>query len=174
MAQTQTSQYICVGCITGPQGLKGQVKVKTFTEDPFDITSYGPLLDAEGQPLFSIKILRHAKGAMLVAAIEGVTDRTTAESLRNTELYVDCSHLPELEEDYYQKDLQGLQVVDQHQSPLGHVTAVHDFGAGIVLEIVPEGGGKTSMIPFRQEVCLKVDIASGAIEVDRKIFEGFQ
>lgn len=174
MAQTQTSQYICVGCITGPQGLKGQVKVKTFTEDPFDITSYGPLLNAEGHPLFSIKILRHAKGPMVIAAIEGVESRTAAESLRNTEFYVDRSHLPELEEEYYQQDLQGLQVVDQNQSPLGHVTAVHDFGAGHVLEVLPAGGGKTCMLPFRKEICLTVDLSSGIIEVSQESFEAFQ
>lgn len=173
MAQNNQSKYVCVGCITGAHGIKGCVKVRSFTEDPLHMNAYGPLLDEEGQFLFDLEPLHMAKDTVLVARIEGVTSREAAEKLKNTNLYVPRSVLPEVEEEtYYHSDLIGLTVLDSNKTPVGHVKEVHDFGAGILLEI-EQAGQKTFLIPFKQETVPVVDLKEGHIQVDAETLEAF-
>ena len=175
MTQEQPSKYICIGCITGAQGLKGCVRVRAFTQDPLDITSYGPLLDEEGHPLFDLHLMHKAKDTVVVARIEGVNTREEAESHRGTNLYVPRENLPDVEEDetYYHSDLKGLQVLDPSSTLLGIIQEVHDFGAGVVLEVLQDETKKSFMLPFRSEMVPVVNVKEGHIQVNPDACEIF-
>ncbi len=175
MAASNGKNLLCVGCITGPQGIQGQVKVRAFTEDPFDVVSYGPLMDETGAPLFELTLLHQTQDSVVIAQIEGVKTRTQAEFYKNTYLYVDKDRLPKLkeEETYYHADLIGLKVFDLQDNLLGVIHEVHDFGAGILLEMEPERSGETVMIPFQKDIVPSVDIASGTLYVDKSHLEAF-
>lgn len=132
---------ICLGVITGVKGIRGEVKIKSFTEDPEDLTAYGPLYDASGKTVFKIKTVGLAKG-QLVARIKDVSDRNQAEALKGTELFVSRDKLPDVDDEdaFYYADLIGLKVVLQDDGSLfGKVVQVHDFGAGDMLEVQKEG-----------------------------------
>ena len=171
-----TSQFVCVGCITGPQGIQGHVKVRAFTEDPFDVTAYGPLLNEEGVPLFNLRLMHQTKDAMVIGEIEGVTTRTQAELYKNTYLYVPRSRLPALkeEETYYHADLQGLTVRDLEGAPMGIVRDVHDFGAGILLEVIKEDLAESIFIPFRKDIVPTVDLSERVLHVDATVLKAFE
>lgn len=154
---------VCVGAITGARGLKGEVRIKSFTAEPEDVAAYGPVSDKAGRRGFEIVIIGRVKGA-LVARIKGVDDRDAAEALKGTELYVLRSALPEPEAGaYYHADLKGLKVETRDGAALGSVKAVHNFGAGDVLEVAG-GTGRGFMVPFAAGV-VSVDLESGRITV---------
>jgi 16S rRNA processing protein RimM len=147
-------------------GVRGDVKLWSFTEDPLAIIDYGPLETADGRRAFEIESLRPAKD-FLVARIAGVNDRLGAEALRNIELYVPRERLPAIEDDetWYVADLVGLDAQDANGAPVGKVSAVHNFGAGDVLEIAPTSGGQTFMLPFTADTVPDVDITGRRIVV---------
>lgn len=155
---------VCVGMIAGAHGVRGLVKVKPFTEDPEGVTSYGPLSDELGLRSFRLELLSQAKGQWL-ARIEGVADRTAANALRGTRLYVGRDLLPEPEEDeFYHADLIGLRVEMSDGKPFGVVRAIHEFGAGPLIEIDRRPGAV--MVPFTKAAVPVVDLAAGRIVVD--------
>ena len=144
----------------GPaHGIRGQLLIHTYTELPEDIASYGALKDESGTRQFEIEIIRVTpKG--VVARITGVEDRTAAEALRGTDLYVDRERLPPPEEEeFYHSDLIGLDAFEPDGTHLGEVTAVHNFGAGDILEIRP-ASGNTEMLPFTREAVPEIDLTS--------------
>jgi 16S rRNA processing protein RimM len=156
---------ICLGVITGAHGVKGRVRIKSFTAEPQAIASYGPLSDERGERRFTIEVTGESKGTLL-AVIEGIDDRDAAEALRGTRLYVDRAALPEPEdEEFYQADLIGLTALRGDGSTLGKVVAVNDFGAGASLEIADEAG-KTVLVPFTSAAVPRVDIAAGTLRVE--------
>jgi 16S rRNA processing protein RimM len=146
-------------------GVRGDIKLWSFTEDPLAIAEYGPLQTADGRT-FELESVRPQKD-FLVARVKGVSDRDAAERLRNVELYVSRDRLPPIDDDetWYISDLIGLAAQDANGTPLGKVAAVHNFGAGDVLEIAPEPGGQTLMLPFTAETVPEVDIGAGRIVV---------
>ena len=148
-----------------PHGVKGDVKLWSFTEDPLGVADYGPLETADGRT-FEIESLRPAKD-FLVARVEGIADRTAAEALTNVELYVPRERLPAIDEDetWYISDLIGLAAHDADGAPIGKVLAVHNFGAGEVIEIAPANGGATLMLPFTETAVPEVNIAEGRMTV---------
>ena len=120
--------------------MRGAVKLWTFTEDPFAVTRYGPLATKDGARVFEVAHAREAKGH-LVATLKGVTTRNEAERLNGIELYVAREKLPATDEDeYYHADLIGLAAVTTAEEPLGKVIAIHNFGAGDIIEIAPPRG----------------------------------
>ena len=126
---------VCVGVITGAHGVRGAVRLKSFTAEPEDVAGYGPLEDERGERRFALRIVGSAKG-VLIAAISGIDDRDRAEALRGLRLYLPRSALPPTdEEEYYHADLIGLDAALADGTPIGTVRAVHDFGAGDTLEI---------------------------------------
>lgn len=161
---------VCVGVIAGVHGVRGLVKVKPFTADPEGVTAYGPVTDDRDRPV-RLDLQSMLKGQWL-ARIDGIGDRTAAQALTGTRLYVDRSRLPEPEEEeYYHADLLGLMAVTPDGKALGRVGAVHDFGAGDVLEIVPdaavaEAGADTMLVPFTRAAVPSVDVAAGRVVVD--------
>src|SRR5436309_2222662 len=136
---TQSSSLVCVGRIGAAHGTRGEVKLWSFTADPMAIAGYGELATADGTRAFTIEALRPGKD-FLVARLAGVADRTSAEKLANLDLYVARERLPPAEADeFYHADLIGLAALDRDGHALATVVAVHDFGAGDLLELRPTG-----------------------------------
>lgn len=159
------AERVCLGRIGAPHGVRGLVRVQTFTDNPEDLLAWGPLTDADGKRRFELEIAGRSKDRLL-ARIAGVADRDAAGALRGVELYVERSALPAPgDEEYYQADLIGLTAADKAGRSLGTVRAVHDFGAGPVLELAPEEG-PTTMVPFNRAVVPGVDIAGGRLLID--------
>jgi 16S rRNA processing protein RimM len=156
---------ICVARIGAAHGTGGQVRLWPYTLRAKDVAAYGPLQTADGTRVFEIVSLRPGKDFM-VARLKGVTDRTAAERLCNTDLYVPRERLPEPEPDeFYHADLIGLRAEEPAGKVIGTVVAVHNFGAGDILEIAPAGGAETLMQPFSTAAVPSVEIAAGRIVV---------
>lgn len=150
--------------IGAAHGIKGELRVKTFTGDPLALADYGPLYAKDGRS-FEIEAIRPA-GEMAVVRFKGLRDRTAAEGLTGTELFVDRSVLPAEEEDeFYHADLVGLSIRDETGAEAGKVVAVQNYGGGDILEITFQGR-KGLLIPFSQAAVPEVDIAGGFIRVD--------
>lgn len=155
---------VCIGVIAGPHGVKGQVRLKSFTADPADVAAYGPVTDASGVRAFRLEIAGTARN-LLIARIEGVADRNAAEALRGVELYVDRAALPEAETDeFYHADLIGLSVRTADGAPFGTVVALYDYGAGDMIEIRLVGGG-TDLLPFNKTVVPEIDLENGFVVI---------
>jgi 16S rRNA processing protein RimM len=162
---SDVAERICVAQIGGAHGLRGEVKLKSFTADPMAVKDYGPLATEDGSASFEIEMLRAAKGH-LVARFRGIDDRNAAERLANLRLFVPRERLPPpAAEEYYHADLIGLCAVTADGTEIGTVAAVHDFGAGDILEVRPQAGGTTIMVPFTAAFVPSVDIAGGRIVV---------
>ena len=156
---------ICVARIGAAHGVRGEVKLWTFTEDPFAVKHYGPLLTRDGARQFEVTQAREAKGH-LVATLKGIATREDAERLNGVELYVARDKLPATAEDeYYHADLIGLAAVTPLNEPLGRVVAIHNFGAGNIIEIAPPKGA-TMLLPFTNAVVPTVDIAGGRVVIE--------
>ncbi|HEY6753367.1 MAG TPA: ribosome maturation factor RimM [Pseudolabrys sp.] len=157
---------ICVARIGAAHGVRGEVKLWSFTQDPTAVASYGPLETHDGTRRFEIEALRPAKDHF-VARITGVTDRDAAEELRNLELYVPRARLPEIEEadTFYHADLVGLEAVTKNGETVGTVSAVHNFGASDVIEIKPAAGGEPLLMPFTDATVPEIDLAARRIVV---------
>lgn len=156
---------VCVGVITGAQGVRGAVRLKSFTAEPEDVARYGPLEDERGERRFALRVVGSAKG-VLIAAIAGLDDRDRAEALRGLRLYLPRAALPPAgEEEYYHADLIGLDAVLPDGTSLGSVRAVHDFGAGDTLEI-ERTSGPPAMVPFTRAVVPVVDLNAGRLVID--------
>jgi 16S rRNA processing protein RimM len=160
-----TSAQICVARIGAPHGVRGAVKLWTFTEDPFAVLDYGPLVTKDGARTFEVADAREAKGH-LVATLKGVASREDAERLTGVELYVSRDKLPETDDDeYYHADLIGLAAVDAAGAPIGRVIAIHNFGAGDIIEIAPPDG-PTLLLPFTNAVVPTVDLKAGRVVIE--------
>ena len=157
---------ICVARIGAAHGVRGEVKLWSFTEDPAAVAHYGPLETQDGTRCFEIEALRAAKDHF-VARIAGVNDRDAAEKLRNIELYIPRARLPKIEEadTFYHADLVGLDAVTADGARVGTVHALHNFGAGDIIEIAPAGGGDPLMLPFNETTVPKIDVAARQIVV---------
>jgi len=159
------SAPICVARIGAAHGVRGAVKLWTFTEDPLAVRRYGPLMTKDGARQFEIADVRAAKDH-LVATFKGILTRTEAERLNGIELYVAREKLPATDDDeYYHADLIGLSAVNVSNEPLGRVVAIHNFGAGDIIEIAP-AKGPTMLLPFTNAVVPTVDIAGGRVVIE--------
>jgi 16S rRNA processing protein RimM len=155
---------ICVAQIGAAHGIRGEVRLRSFTEEPMAVASYGPLESEDGRQRFTIEALRPAKD-VFVARLAGVADRDAAEKLTNLRLYVPRDRLPPAKDDeFYYADLVGLSAVTPDGAPLGTVTAIHNFGAGDVVEIKPAGGDPL-LVPFTEATVPEIDIAAGRMVV---------
>jgi 16S rRNA processing protein RimM len=158
---------VLLGIIAAPHGVRGLVRIRSFTEDPMAIGAYGPLSDESGKKQYRVEALSAVKGAVL-ARIEGVADRTAAEAVRGLQLFVERSTLPATgEREWYEADLIGLAAVGRDGRDWGKVLAFHDFGAGRTMEV---SGGEASprsvMLPFTDAAVPEVDVDGGKVLVD--------
>jgi 16S rRNA processing protein RimM len=158
---------VCMGVIGAPHGVRGAVRVKSFTDEPEAIARYGALEDEAGARRFTLRVMAPAKGdGMVIATLSGVVDRDGAEALRGLRLYAPRSVLPPPSEDeFYHADLVGLAAALDDGTPLGTIIAVHDFGAGDMIEIAREQG-QPVLMPFTRTAVPVVDVAGGRVVVD--------
>ena len=156
-----------MGVFGAPQGVRGDIRIKSLTGHPSAIGAYGPLTDKGGKRAFAFESLRPLKDDMLVARVAGVSTREAAESLKNIELFARREQLPPPSEDeFYYDDLVGLEAVDAAGSPLGRVVSLMNYGAGDVLEIAPAQGGETLLLPFTKRVAPRIDFDAGRIVIE--------
>jgi 16S rRNA processing protein RimM len=157
---------VYVAQIGAPHGVRGEVRLKAFTSDPLAVATYGALESEDGARHFRIAALRPAKD-MMIARLDGVNDRDAAEALCNLALYVPRERLPAPDADeFYHADLIGLGVVGQDGVTLGTVLAVQNFGAGDLLEIAPQSGGASVLLPFTKAAVPEVDFPNRRLVVD--------
>ncbi len=157
------SRDVLLGVVIGAQGLKGEVKVKTFTRSPETLGDYGALHDKDGRA-FHVASVRAAKD-IAIATFKGCASREAAEALKGVELFVSRAALPEADDDeFYHADLVGLAAEDTEGRAIGIVRAVHNFGAGDVIEIVRADGDEV-FLPFTREVAQLIDTEAGRIVI---------
>jgi 16S rRNA processing protein RimM len=151
---------IRVARIGAAHGVRGEVKLWSFTQEPMAVADYGPLETEDGARRFEIETLRPAKDH-LVARIAGIGDRDAAAKLCNLDLFVPRDRLPPIDEDdmFYHADLVGMAALTPEGAPLGNVIAVHNFGAGDLIEIATTAGGEPLLLPFTETVVPKIDTA---------------
>ncbi|HEX4407919.1 MAG TPA: ribosome maturation factor RimM [Xanthobacteraceae bacterium] len=157
---------VCLGQIGAPHGVRGEVRLRSFTAEPEAINDYGPLETEDGRSI-EIKSLRPAKDHF-VATLSGVADRNAAERLTNVKLYVPRDRLPPPSEpdEFYYADLVGLTAIDRAGAPIGTVVAVHNFGAGDLIELRRTTSDKTEFLPFDAATVPEIDIAAGKLVID--------
>jgi 16S rRNA processing protein RimM len=156
---------ICVGQILGAHGVRGLVKLASFTEDPNAIGDYGPLTDEAGERCFTVALMGAQKGHFL-ARIDQIADRDTAQALSGARLFVDRGQLPPpAEDEFYHADLIGLRAERPDGAVLGRVAALHNFGAGDIIELALDSG-KRPLVPFDRATVPVIDLARGVVVVD--------
>ncbi|RUS59896.1 16S rRNA processing protein RimM [Pseudorhodobacter sp. E13] len=164
MAKPDPENRLCVGAISGSYGVKGEVRLKSFCAEPTAIADYGPLFTEDGTRSFSITLTRPVAGG-LGARLSGVASKEEADALKGTSLYVSRDKLPNLPDDeFYHADLIGLEARDTGGVLLGKVIAVHNHGAGDLLEI--GGAAGSLLLPFTMASVPTVDLSAGRIVVD--------
>lgn len=163
-------ERVCVGKIGAAHGVRGEVRLFAYTEDPLAIRSYGELEDESGARRFEIASARQGSGH-LVVRFKGIGDRNAAEKLTHIELYVPRSRLPKQKAKgvFYHADLIGLRVETRDGEELGTVIAVQNFGAGDLLDVQPVKGGTSVLVPFIDEYVPAVDVEAGRIVADPPI-----
>jgi len=165
---------VLVGLIVAPQGIKGQARVKCFLKDPKDLDQFKTLQKKDGSPFPKIKI-SYLKKEVAIINIQGVTDRTDVEHLKNTELFIDYSELPSLDnQTFYEADLVGLSVQSATGKSLGTVISVQHFGAGPLLEVQPTYPGETVFVPFKDDFVPVVDVKQGFLQVEDSFADQLQ
>ena len=152
---------VLVAAVIGPFGVRGAVKLKTFTADPMTAASYGPLETEDGARRFEVAILQPPKGEIVMAQLTGIGDRNAAEAIKGVRLFASRLALPQLEDDeFYLADLIGLEAVDPAGQPLGTVTDVQNFGAGDLIEVAGR------FFAFTRDVVPIVDLANRRLVID--------
>jgi 16S rRNA processing protein RimM len=157
---------VLMGVIGGAQGLRGEVRVKSFTEDAIAIGDYGTLYGADGRPFEILDIRPHKE--MVVIRFRGVNDRNQAEALNGTELFIERDSLDDEEldeEEYFYADLEGLEARDAEGNSYGVISAIFDFGAGDILELT-QPGKRAQLMPFSEASVLEIDFEGGTILID--------
>lgn len=156
-----------MGRFGAPHGVRGELRLQSFTGDPLAIADYGPLTDKSGKKTFTLLNLRPQGKDMLVVRLKDVDDRDGAQALNGVELYLARDKLPAPDpEEFYLADLEGLRAETTTGEVIGRVVALRNFGAGDILEIAPASGGDTLMYPFTKAVAPIIDLAGGRIVVE--------
>lgn len=160
----RSDSLVCIGRIAGGHGIKGWVRITSYTEDPKNIGAYGPVSDETGERMFELEVMSMAK-AHVLARIPGIGDRNAADALRGVHLFVPRDRLPMPDEDeFYHDDLVGCSAVTTGGEALGKVLSVQEFGSGPMLEIGRKRG-LTLLVPFTSEVVPMVDLAAGRLTI---------
>jgi len=159
-------RLVAVGIFGAPHGVRGEVRIKSFTDDPTSLGAYGELTDVAGARRFKIATLRPLKDDMVVVRLDGVADRDAAAALTGVELFARRENMPPPDEDeFYHADLVGLRAETAQGEEIGRVVALSNYGAGDILEVAPKGGGETLLFPFTKAVAPEVDVTGGRIVI---------
>ncbi|THD44044.1 MAG: 16S rRNA processing protein RimM [Bradyrhizobium sp.] len=161
------ARLVLLGVFGAARGVRGEVRVKSYTADPKAIGAYGALTDKSGAKIFRFESLKPLGDDMLAAQIAGVATREAAEALTGVEIYARRDQLPPpAEDEFYYDDLVDLKAETRLGVALGRVMGLRNFGAGDILEIAPEGGGETMLLPFAKAVAVEIDFAGGRIVIE--------
>lgn len=159
-----TPSLVCIGVITSAHGVRGQVKVHSYTADPETLFSFGPLFNKNGSKSYTITPQGGGNDAVFIAAIDGITDRNDAEKLHGTELYIARDLLPDTDdEEFYYADLIGLSIVEANGTVFGTVKAIQNYGADDILEITQATTSKTVLLPFTKAIFPDIRLSEGII-----------
>ena len=151
------NDLICLGIITSSHGVNGNVKIKTFTENPQDFTSYGTLTD--GTSTYKVTIVSIISQNTIIAKIKGIPSRTEADLLKNKKLFIEKNKLPNLTDDeFYHNDLIGLKVILEDKNIYGSIKKIHNFGSCNIIEIKLSNSTKTTMLPFTKDIFPYINI----------------
>lgn len=157
---------VVMAVIGAPHGVRGEARVKSFSGDPLAISDYGTLFAADGTA-FEIEGGRLLKEDMLVIKFAHLATPEAVKTLTGTELFIDRDNLPDPdEEEFYHADLIGLDVAEPGREPFGKILAIHDFGAGDIVEIRPASGGGTWLLPFTKAAAPVIDLAARRVTID--------
>lgn len=169
-----TSRLVAVGIFGAPHGVRGELRAKSYTDDPNALGAYGGLTDKSGARRFKIVGLRALKDDMVVLRLDGVADRDAAAKLTGVEIYARRENMPApATDEFYHADLIGLRAITREGEELGRIVALRNFGAGDILEIAPKAGGETVLLPFTKAVAPEIDIAGGRIVIaPPRVIEG--
>lgn len=160
-------EYICLGEIVGAHGIKGHVKIKTFTSKPESIGDYGSLVHTDTQKTFILKNIRIITPTTVVAAVDGICDRTTAESLIGLKLSIKRDQLPKVNDDeFYHEDLIGLHVRDDQEKDYGIVIGLEDYGAGVFLNVKSDTTSKIATLSFHKDAVLSIHMEEKYMVID--------
>ncbi len=163
--RNRDDSLVCVGVISGVHGIKGQVRIKWFTQSPENLIAYNPLTGADGEEIYKLGHAEIRKGA-IVAAIEGIVDRNQAETLKGVELFVRSSRFePPGEDEWYYSDLVGLDIRDGNDKVQGTLISVQNYGAGDLLEIKFNDRKSSVFLPFDRETVPEVNIPDGFVKI---------
>ena len=164
-------ERICLGAVVGVHGIKGEVKVKSFTEPDTNVDKYGPVENKNASQKFELKVVGYSK-ELLRVKIKGINDRNAAEALIGTGFYINRDALPELEDDdeFYEADLIGLEVRQNNQA-IGTVARLYNFGAGEIIEIKLTSNGKLEMLPFTKTYVPEVNVSGNYITVKSSMMD---
>ncbi|KAF0210903.1 MAG: rimM [Methylocystaceae bacterium] len=158
---------LLLGRFGAAHGVRGEIRLQSFTSDPLAIAAYEGLTDKSGARQFRLRAVRPQGKDMLVAQVEGVDDRAGAEALNRVELYIARDKLPAPEEDeFYIADLIGLRAETAEGVEIGTIVAVRNFGAGDILEIAPAGQGESLLVPFTKAVVPTIDVQGERVVVE--------
>lgn len=162
---SEDDQKVLMAKIGAAHGIRGEVRVKPYGDDPLSFADYGVLTTRDGKRSFEVERAREQK-TVVITKFKGITDRNQAEELNGIDLFIDRDQLPEPEEDeFYYSDLTGLDVIDHNGEILGKIIAVQDFGAGDLLEVRPKRG-RSFYVPFTKEFVPEIDLENGRVNVD--------
>lgn len=157
---------VVMAVVGAPHGVRGEARVKSFAGDPLAIADFGTLFSADGTA-YEIEGGRLLKDDMLVVKFAHLSTPEAVKALTGTELFIDRANLPEPdEEEFYHADLIGLDVAEAGGEPFGKILAIHDYGAGDILEIRPAGGGGTWLLPFTRAAAPAIDLAARRVTID--------
>ena len=160
------NNLVCIAAIIGAFGIKGELRVKSFCANPADLGDYGALLSEDGTDTYDLRVIGPIKGGF-ACRIKGVQYKDQADALKGIRLYTNRENLPSLPDDeFYHADLVGLDVYDTGGEKLGHITAVHDHGAGDFLEIAGSGIKNTVLLPFTRDAVPTIDLTARRIITD--------
>ena len=158
--------HVCVGAIAGSFGVKGEVRLKSFCTEPEAIASYGPLFTEDGSRSYTVTLTRPVANG-LGARLSGVQTKEQADALRGTSLFVARDKLPATGDDeFYHADLIGLDVQDSGGAPVGKLHAIHNHGAGDLLEILGPGMKTALLLPFTRGAVPTIDLAARRVIID--------
>jgi 16S rRNA processing protein RimM len=160
-------RLVLLGVFGAAQGVRGEVRIKSFTDDPKAIGAYGALTDKTGARQFVIESSRSLREDMLVVRLKGVATRNDAETLTGVEIFARRDQLPPPDADeFYYDDLIGLAAMTSEGASFGRIVGLSNHGAGDILEIAPAQGGDTLLLPFTKAVALEIDFSRGVIVIE--------
>lgn len=157
---------VLVGAIAGAFGVKGEVRLKSFTSEPEDIASYGPLFTEDGSQSFQVRLSGRLKNA-LSARLSGISSKEQADRMKGMKLFVPREAFPQLPDDeFYHADLIGLSVYDTGGGEIGAVKAVLNHGATDLLELRLTASNETALLPFTRDYVPTVDMVARKLIID--------